>query len=83
MISSFIKSPTTHSLVLATLALVAATAAFGSSAEARAGLQAADNAAPSTRSPATGGAGAASVTARVRKRGRCTLRADDSSPARE
>jgi hypothetical protein len=37
MISSSVKSPTTHSLVLATLALVAAAAAFGSSAEARAG----------------------------------------------
>jgi predicted lipoprotein with Yx(FWY)xxD motif len=35
-----------------------------------------------TPSPATDGAGAASVTARAQKRGRCTLRVDDSSPAR-
>jgi predicted lipoprotein with Yx(FWY)xxD motif len=44
MISNVFKSSTTRALVLAMLALVAATAAFGSSAEARAGLQAADNA---------------------------------------
>jgi predicted lipoprotein with Yx(FWY)xxD motif len=44
MISSSVKSPTPHALVLAILALVAAATAFGSSSEARAGLQAADNA---------------------------------------
>src|SRR5262249_47691085 len=43
MISSSVKTPT-HALVLAILALVAAAAALASSAEARAGLPAADNA---------------------------------------
>jgi predicted lipoprotein with Yx(FWY)xxD motif len=43
MISSSVKNPTTNALVLAILALVAAAVAFGSSAEARAGLQAAHN----------------------------------------
>lgn len=44
IISSSVKSPHADALVLAILALVAAATAFGSSAEARAGLQAADNA---------------------------------------
>jgi predicted lipoprotein with Yx(FWY)xxD motif len=43
MISSSVKSPTANALVLAILALLAAAAAFGSSAEARPGLRAADN----------------------------------------
>jgi predicted lipoprotein with Yx(FWY)xxD motif len=44
MISSSVKTPTTHALVLAILTFAAAAAAFGSAAEARAGLQAADKA---------------------------------------
>ena len=59
MISRSVKSPTTHALVLAILALVAAAAAFGSSADARAGLQAADN-----------GQASATLTVRSTKYGR-------------
>src|SRR5262245_8256579 len=59
MISRSVKTPTTHALVLAILALLAAAAAFGTSTEARAGLQAADN-----------GRASATLTVRSSKYGR-------------
>jgi predicted lipoprotein with Yx(FWY)xxD motif len=59
MISNVFKSLTPRALVVAMLALVAAAAGFGSSAEARAGLHAADNAQAS-----------ATLTARSTKYGR-------------
>src|SRR5262245_12804978 len=59
MISRSVKRPTAHALVFAILALLAAAAAFGSSAEARRGLHAAEN-----------GQASAALTVRSTKYGR-------------
>jgi hypothetical protein len=101
MISNVFRSLITRPLVLAMLALVAAAAGYGSSAEARSGQPAADNrqssATLTVRSTRYGRilfdgrgralyaftrVGAASATALAPKRGRCTLRKDDSLRAR-